>query len=262
MNWIIKVLQLCLIIPAGRFKLLDRIGLTLWTGFGIAVATAYAYDNWENITAMLGSQQMYLYFILVATVLNPALTLVTTFPAVHFLVLNSPIIGSGNANYCFDHKLTFCLDVLLAILSCGAYILQFADFEFGLSYVASIIFSVATYTMMIITSFILGFATSSLKNNSDVTQDYKVSASRKLQDFIKLKAGCSLLIFNVYAFKTTTLTLHSVMLLTGFMRSVFPVYMDVCVIAYAVTDIFYVNTIVADAYHYIQHLILKLRCRT
>ena len=257
MNLVIRLLQLLLILPSGRSKILDMLGLLLWSGLCTALAVAFSVYEKDRISKLYKTYDMYAFYSIAQAYLNPTMILVVTVPAIHFIVSNSTITFKKDET-AFNSKIMFCLDMLLNVLALATnyhYILQFKKTSFERH---AILFTVFTtcHLLMALSTFTLGFVMSQLRNNRNMPFGTDLT-SQKLEEFVSLKSGCSPLIFTVYAVKVLYLLFATTSLLTA--KSFAPNWMTGAMFAYAAFDIAYINIVTTDAYDYIQSLIIKLR---
>ena len=257
MNLVIGLLQLLFILPSGRSKTLDRLGLLLWSGLCTALAVAFSVYEKDRISNLFKTSNMYSYYFIAQAYLISTMILTITIPAIYYIVFKSKITFKKGET-AFNSKLMFCLDIVLNVLALAMncqYILQLKKSSFERR-AAFITVFITCHLLMALSTFILGFVMSQIRNNHNRPFQYDL-ALQKLDEFVSLKSGCSPLIFTVYTVKTIYLLFATTSLLTA--KSFAPNWMTGAMFAYAAFDIAYINIVTTDAHDYIQSLIINLR---
>ena len=257
----LRILQLVMIVPGGRSKVLDRVGLALWSGVSLGLTLTSQIPFAEANLELLKKHDVYSLLVFMMQSVNPVMVLTLTIPSIHFLVSNNSALFCGrNGNNIYAHKALFFVDMFMVFTSGMSYVWltlhSTSESSIALR-IASTSTAVFIYFLMAVTSFMLGLAMSHLKSSTgSVTVDHH-KASQTFNDFISLKTGCSFLIFMVYAVRAMSLTITAIYLVSGNNQVPFPIL--TVVLAYSAVDLVYVNAITTEAYDYIQSIILKLR---
>lgn len=256
MNWALSLLRLCLIIPSGKSKVIDRVGLAIWTGIAMAPVILVIISDKDKLYQGLTRPKIFSFFAMLSIHGNGVLRALFTFPAFHHLVTNAPeaLRPPGNMP---AKALLFGTVMIFSGLSATASIYGKASVDERSPDIAFVIMIIFGNFLMALSTFLIGVTMAWLKTGFQ--QDISVlgHARRKLEEFICLKAAIAPLLFIMYAVRVLMLIVYPVMIFTG--RDTDSLCMMLLVVAYASVDIFYINLVTVDAYDYIKSLIYILR---
>ena len=261
MNFILKVLQIVQIVPRGHTMILDRLGLVLWSGLSITIALAIQTPHSDYYLKLLNSHDIYTLFVFLMQFFHPIMISTLTIPSIYFMVARIPALFKNNDKLNLDHKTLFFVDMLLEFITGFGYVwilLHQQVLSMAYTILVLLYFAVLSF-LMALTTFMLGIAMSQLKRSQSehpLTIDCHF-ASQKLNDFILLKTGCSILLFVVYAGRAMSLTIIIVSLFSGYDHV--PQLLLAIMLAYSAVDLVYINVVTTEAYDYIQSITLKLR---
>ena len=253
-NCCYSLLRLVAIVPSGKSKLFDTIGMVIWSGLALTPVILVIIDQKNAISAALYKPEIFSFFLFLSTFFNAILRASLTFPAIHFLALKNAWLFRVPAK--LPGKIViFALDVLLATCSCMSMI--YCIQQVMSSYIFMIM-TIAGYLLMVLSTYIIGTSMAQLSSD-DIEPGGGGDPSSKLAAFISLKTGISPLLFLVYIVKVLMLIVFPVMIFTGLKRDMTPLWVSTVNVAYASVDIFYINSVATDAYACIQTFMLHLR---
>ena len=260
MNWLVKLLRLCAVIPSLKSTIKDRVGLLVWTCFALGPVIAVIIEQEFHLRKLLHELNIFSFFTFLSLYGNAVIRASLTIPAIHFHVKKNPSLFTVIVKLP-EKMFIFCLDVVLACLSFIA-IAYFTTATSHSNYgqVIFVIMNMTSYLLMILSTFIIGLSMAQLKNDQmKTTELFALDASASLDKFINLKAGISPLLFLVYTVKVLTLIVLPVCIFTGLGQDTTPIWVNSLSVAYISVDIFYINTVATNAYEYVQSIILQLR---
>ena len=199
MSYIVCFLRLVKIIPGGKHTLLDRIALVLWTLFSVVLSAAFLNVNWEiqyNIIQLFMSNKISVIsgiFLISSGFFIPCLSIVSAFPALHYLVSTYPHVSTDKCLPSLQHSWLFLASTVLCFSAALASTVG-QPFDRSFFYVAVNITTLTYWhCLMIISSLMIGISTSQIKTKMDknaIVLLTKDSVSECCKNFKNLKQEC------------------------------------------------------------------------
>ena len=251
MNCLLNLLRLFLIIPSGKSRLLDRIGLAVWTCLALAPVIQLTFTRRFIIEATLNQLDVFSFFMFLSNFGTAFLRASFTFPAIYFLVNKRQVLFRSSVKLP-ARKGIFCLVLLLSILSTASTI-SYTPFMDNKIY---IIKCLSDWFLMTLSIFMVGTAVAQLTKDAGKAKDVSAICAQ-LEPFISLKSGISPLLFMVYFVKILILVAYPMVIFTG--NPSVPVWVNSITVAYAGVYLFYINLVSIDAFDFMKYGVLLLR---
>ena len=254
---IVSFLSLVKIIPGGKSTVVDRIALFLWTAGSVALSVAYLIRSWNAIELLCNQISVINLFALSSGFIIPCLNMVAAYPALYYLVSAYPHIVSNslpqlNWPWLFLVNMFFSISAALTV-SLILYNVDPYNVEVKITH------TIYAYSLMTISSFIVGISASQIKTKIDkYTTDCFIQdcacAAEILQEFQNLKKGMSPFLFLTFSSKCIHIISSLTLLLTKY-----PKLYIVIIAAYHMMDLFYLTTVLDQTYSNFKAMTLKLR---
>ena len=271
LSLIIAMLRLIKIIPNGKSRILDRVGLFFWTILSLSLSISFLHVEYSWIVRKVSESSVYALFDMGSSTFVPAVQITTTLPAVFFLSVTYPYLqqrvprrsdddGTSPPVLSLPQAWLFLVDILLGTSSFGFAFMEECTEDHCLKddyvgFVANTMYFFGMNISTFVVAVTVGRMETRLANAGayDDGQFSLLAAPGLLREMRELKAGLSPLLFQTFSTKCIIIINFLVSLLSS------PTWNGLTTLAFTLVDLLFTSVIISNTFDAFKTYALGLR---